>query len=96
MGDVLEVHGAPADDVLAAAGEAWVLEEFRRSHEDAVRSHQVFGVPTFVQRDRAVFVRLMTRPGDDGPLARATVDRVLRLIDEQPELNEFKHTTIAH
>ena len=33
--------------------------------------HQVFGVPTFIVGDKAAFVRVMTRPGDDavgGPL----------------------------
>lgn len=96
VADVLVENGLDADVVLAAAGEGWALEEFRRAHTDAVKSHEVFGVPTFITGDQAVFVRLMTRPGGDAELARATIERVVRLIDEQPALNEFKHTTIAN
>jgi len=44
--------------------------------------------------DRAVFVRVMDRPGGDGDLAVRTVERALDLIDSWPELNEFKHTSI--
>ena len=43
----------------------------------------------------AVFVRLMARPDGDADLARATVERVLGLITDHPELNEFKHTRLA-
>ena len=57
-------------------------------------THHVFGVPTFVVGDRAVFVRVMTRPGDDASAARSTIDGVLSLLDAHPELNEFKHTTV--
>jgi hypothetical protein len=48
----------------------------------------MFGVPTFVQGDQAVFVRFMTRkePTD--------IDRALDLL-EWPDLNEFKHTSVA-
>ena len=45
--------------------------------------------------DDAVFVRLMARPEGDGELARATVDRVLGLISDHPDLNEFKHTRLS-
>ena len=55
----------------------------------------VFGVPTFIVGDDAVFVRLMTRPEGDGAVARDTVDRVLGLIGDHPELNEFKHTRLS-
>ena len=54
----------------------------------------VFGVPTFVVDGRAVFVRLMSRPGGDAALARRTIEGVLDLVDEQPDLNEFKYTTL--
>jgi hypothetical protein len=37
----------------------------------------------------------MTRPEGNGDLARATVESVLALVGEHPELNEFKHTTIS-
>jgi hypothetical protein len=92
--DVLESNGVDVREVMAAVDEGWALDEFRRSHEEAVKTHRVFGVPTFIVGDQAVFVRLMTRPGADGALARTTVERVLSLIDEQPGLNEFKHTSL--
>ena len=44
--------------------------------------------------DQAVFVRLMTRPQGDGALARSTVEAVLQLMADRPEINEFKHTSI--
>ena len=50
---------------------------------------------TFVLDDRAVFVRLMSRPQGDGVLARRTVQGVLDLFDSQPDLNEFKYTTLS-
>ena len=66
----------------------------REEHEAAVTRHSVFGVPTFIAGDEAVFVRLMTRPRGDNALARATIDRVLDLLVGHTDLNEFKRTTI--
>jgi formate-dependent phosphoribosylglycinamide formyltransferase (GAR transformylase) len=68
---------------------------FRKAHEAAATDHQVFGVPTFIVGDAAAFVRVMTRPEGDGAVARSTIDGVLALFDEHPELNEFKHTSIS-
>ncbi len=92
--DVLSACGADPDAVLGEVAEGWPLQELRRAHEDAVSRLEVFGVPTFIVGDQAVFVRVMTRPGDDGVAARSTIDHVLALISGHPELNEFKHTTV--
>lgn len=92
--EVLSSAGVPADEVFEQIDDGWPLAELRRAHEAAVAKHQVFGVPTFVVGDQAVFVRLMTRPNGDGELARATIERLVRLVVEQPEVNEFKHTTV--
>ena len=54
----------------------------------------MFGVPTVIVGGEAVFVRVMNRPGGDADGARATVERVIALIGDWPELNEFKHTSI--
>ncbi len=70
------------------------IEEIKRAHEEAVNEWSVFGVPTFVVEDRAVFVRLMSRPQGDAALARRTIENVVQLMDEQPDLNEFKYTTL--
>jgi protein-disulfide isomerase-like protein with CxxC motif len=92
--DVLEKAGVPAEAVLAEVHDGWAIKEMRSEHERAVSDHAVFGVPTFVVDDRAVFVRLMSRPQGDGALAKATVERTVELITGRPELNEFKYTSI--
>jgi hypothetical protein len=69
------------------------LKALMLDHTKSVEGHQVFGVPTWIIGDQAVFTRLMRRP-TDGAEARAMVDRVLDLITGWPLLNEFKHTSI--
>jgi len=91
----LDGAGVPGDKVVAEAGTAGPVDEVRRAHEQAVKEWAVFGVPTFVVGDRAVFVRIMSRPQGDAALARRTVDGVLELFEAMPDLNEFKHTTLA-
>ncbi|MGH9299820.1 MAG: protein-disulfide isomerase, partial [Acidimicrobiales bacterium] len=59
-----------------------------------VGDHDVFGVPTFISGDQAVFVRLMNRPDGDAELALRTIEGVLSLMETMPELNEYKHTSI--
>ena len=54
----------------------------------------MWGVPTFIVGDQAVFVRLMDRAGDDPAPSRAAIERILDLLTGWPELNEFKHTSI--
>ncbi len=93
--DVLRAAGVDADGVLRIVADGGPHETFRKEHEAAVNNHQVFGVPTFVVDDKAAFVRIMTRPGDDSSEARSTIDAVLALFDEHPELNEFKHTSLS-
>jgi hypothetical protein len=92
--DILTTNGVDDDAVMAEVREGWPHETFRKEHEASVDGHRVFGVPTFVSGDQAVFVRLTSRPGGDGGLARATVEHVMGLVVEHPELNEFKHTSI--
>lgn len=72
----------------------------RRPFEVLGQSHarfaplEVFGVPTFVVGDRAVFVRYMTEPDGEDKESLAVVDQVLDLMEERPLLNEFKYTQI--
>ena len=61
----------------------------------AVGELDIFGVPTFVVHDAAVFVRLMSRPAGDVALAQRTVQGVLDLFDTMPDLNEFKYTKLS-
>jgi 2-hydroxychromene-2-carboxylate isomerase len=92
---VLDTAGVPGGTVVDEAGADHVVKELRRAHEEAVAKWQVFGVPTFVVGDRAVFVRLMSRPRGDAALARRAIEGVLELFDAQPDLNEFKYTTLS-
>ena len=65
---VLDTAGVPGDTVVDEAGADQVVKELRRAHEESVAKWKVFGVPTFVVGDRAVFVRLMSRPQGDAAL----------------------------
>jgi DSBA-like thioredoxin domain-containing protein len=91
---VLGEQGLDADAVFAEVDGGGPLDTFRKEHDEVVRDHSVFGVPTFVADGQSVFVRLMHRPHGDAEAARTTVDRVLELVAGWPDLNEFKHTSI--
>jgi len=93
---VLDGVGLPGDKIVAEVGTTAPALEIRRAHEQAVSELDVFGVPTFVVGDRAAFVRIMNRPQGDAALARRTIQGVLDLFDGQPDLNEFKHTSLSH
>jgi hypothetical protein len=56
-------------------------------HTEAVERWRVFGVPTFIEGDEAVFVRLMERGNVDD------LEQVLALL-QATRLNEFKRTSI--
>ncbi len=90
---VLEGEGVDVDAILAAIGTGEPLATVRREHEAAVAAHEVWGVPTFIGRESAVFVRLMERPVDAAD-ARRSVERIMDMVDGWPELNEFKHTSL--
>lgn len=91
---VLDTRGLDADQVLDAAHDG-ALDVVHKEHDRVVAEHDVWGVPTFIAGDQSVFVRLMAGPDGDGLLAVRTVERVLDLVTGWPELNEFKHTSIA-
>ncbi len=93
---VLDGVGLPGAKVVAEAQSGEPVAVIRAAHEQAVSEWDAFGVPTFVIGDRAVFVRLMSRPAGDAALARRTIDGVLALFDTLPDLNEFKHTSLSH
>ena len=87
-------QGVDADAVFTEIDGGAPLATFRKEHESAAATHHVWGVPTFLVEDQAVFVRLMSRPGDDHDLARRTIERVVDLAGGWADLNEFKHTSI--
>ncbi len=96
VGEALTKAGADADLVLAEVEAGWPAKLIREEHEQVVADLDVFGVPTFMTGGGGVFVRLMNRPQGDTQLARDTITRVLDLITDHPELNEFKHTRLAN
>jgi hypothetical protein len=91
---VLGEHGVDADAVFAEIASGRALESVRIEHTASADDLDAWGVPTFMQGDRAVFVRLMERPRGDGELAIRTIERVVGLLGDFPELNEFKHTSL--
>jgi hypothetical protein len=91
---VLEANGVDAEAVFAEIADGGALERVRNEHTAAAEESEVWGVPTFVVDDAAVFVRLMERPKGDGELAIRTIERVVDLLTGFPELNEFKHTSL--
>jgi DSBA-like thioredoxin domain len=91
---ILDAAGVPGDKVLAEVQAGEPINEIERAYLLAVDKWSIFGVPTFVVDDRAVFVRLMSRPQGDAALARRTIEGIVQLMDEQPDLNEFKYTTL--
>jgi DSBA-like thioredoxin domain-containing protein len=95
VSSVLEGVGVPGDKVLAEVETGAPVQSIRRAHEHAAGTLEVFGVPTFIIENRAVFVRLMSRPAGDAALAVRTIQGVVDLFDSMPDLNEFKYTTLS-
>jgi hypothetical protein len=91
---VLEEQGVDADAVLSEIAGGSPIATVQAAHEAAAKQHNVWGVPTFIHGDQAVFVRYMDRPGDDAEHAIRTIDRTLDLLEGWTDLNEFKHTSI--
>jgi protein-disulfide isomerase-like protein with CxxC motif len=91
---VLTRHGVDPDAVFEEVATGAPLEAYRREHQRCAAEHAVFGVPTVVAAGRAVFVRLMHGPSGEPGVAQRTVERLLDLVVDWPELNELKHTTV--
>ena len=94
IGRALDDAGVDGASVLSEIDAGWPLDVLRKEHSEAVETLDVFGVPTFIFGDRAVFVRLMDRPEGDAKKAISAIERVVELADTWPELNEFKYTRI--
>lgn len=85
--DIAASAGLDADAVAAAVETGRPLERLAVEHTEAVKRHSMFGVPTFVVGDRAVFVRFMDRKN------ASDIDRTLELFS-WTDLNEFKQTSV--
>lgn len=91
LNEVVAPCGVDIDAMWTEVDSGRPLATVRSEHTGFVTTHSVWGVPTFIVGDQAVFVRLMDRPRADVTLAIATIDRVLDTV-EWSILNEFKHT----
>ena len=90
---VLAAAGVDVDAVWAEVDSGRPLATVEKEHTAYVDSHTVWGVPTFIVDDAAVFVRLLELPQGDPDVAIPTIERVLDQV-AWPTLNEFKHTSI--
>ncbi len=93
---VLEGNDVPSGPVFALVDSGEALRRVRAEHVRHAESHSLWGVPTFVAGDQAVFVRLMDRAplGSAAAASIRTVERVVDLLSGWTDLNEFKRTTI--
>jgi len=85
---VAERVGLDADAVAEEVSSGRPLKALEAEHTEAVDRYAVFGVPTIIEGDEAVFVRIMER-GNVGDWAEA-----LDLVGST-RINEFKRTKIA-
>ena len=90
---IMKESGADPEKAFADVESGRTLQVVQDEHSRFVRSHSVWGTPTFIVEDKAVFVRLLDHAHGDQALAARTVDRILDDID-WPILNEFKHTSV--
>lgn len=86
--------GVDPDEVFELIAGGGPLDALRKEHTYNVDEHDVWGVPTFIGRDRAVFIRLLDRPGGDAAKATRHIERILDIIDGWAELHEFKQTDL--
>ncbi|HUR22623.1 MAG TPA: DsbA family protein [Acidimicrobiales bacterium] len=93
---VLTANGLDADQVFNEVLGCAPRDVFRIEHTTAVDRHKVFGVPTVIAGEQAVFIRLINRPTADPAAARQCVERCVDLVTGWTNLNEFKHTSIPH
>lgn len=93
LSSIVEAVGANSEAAFADVESGRPLEVIRDEHTKYVGSHQVWGTPTFVVDDKAVFVRLLDHAHGDTVRAQAAINRILDDID-WPILNEFKHTSV--
>jgi predicted DsbA family dithiol-disulfide isomerase len=86
--DAVTAVGLDADAVAEEAHSGRPLKTLATEHSEAVDRWSVFGVPTYIEGEEAVFVRFMERGRVDD------LERVLDML-QWSRLNEFKRTRIA-
>ncbi len=89
----LGAAGVDPDTVFGSIDAGRALSTLREEHQ-AAADLEIWGVPTFVTDQRAVFVRLLDRPNGD---ARTSIDRIEQVVDlvaDPLELHEFKQVDL--
>jgi 2-hydroxychromene-2-carboxylate isomerase len=86
--DAVAEAGLDPDAVAEEVESGRPLKSLATEHAEAVERWAVFGVPTYIEGDEAVFVRFMERGRVDD------LERTLELL-QWTRLNEFKRTQIA-
>jgi predicted DsbA family dithiol-disulfide isomerase len=86
--DAVASAGLDPDAVAEEAHSGRPLKTLATEHSEAVDRWSVFGVPTYIEGEEAVFVRFMERGRVDD------LERMLELL-QWSRLNEFKRTRIA-
>ncbi len=92
-GDVagaLERAGVPSELVDRAEQG---LSSLRAAHESLV-AREVWGVPTLLGSRRAVFVRLLARPGAEPAASVDRIERLVELLEDDLMLHEFKQVDL--
>lgn len=92
--DVLTDVGLDPDEIFEIVRSGEPLVTLEKEHRANVDQHDVWGVPTFIGRERSVFVRFLDRPEGDVDKATSHITRVVDLVDGWPELHEFKQTDL--
>ena len=90
---IIAANGGDAEAAFDDVRTGRPLQAVKEEHSRYVVSHSVWGTPTFLMEDKAVFVRLLDHAHGDATVARETVDRIIADI-RWPILNEFKHTSL--
>ena len=85
--DIAASVGLDVDAVAEEVATGRPLKTLAAEHTEAVDKWAVFGVPTFIEGDEAVFIRFMERNRADD------LERALELI-QWDRFNEFKRTRI--
>ena len=92
--DAVREAGADLDALTEEVESGQPLKTVAAEHEESVAQWGVFGVPTYISGDQAVFVRTMHRAGTGQVGSGETVERILDYLENWTDLNEFKRPRI--
>lgn len=88
LGEVAASVGLDPEAIGATVASGIAAKTLEAEHTDLVKSHSVFGVPTFIAGGEAVFVRFMERHNHED------LNRVIDMLG-WTNVNEFKRTSIS-